>query len=74
LIEATPLVATAEYPYPSKVVDYSNDPLSSLISLEPDRLSHLAPASAPRAVVVQPPSYNESTITPASPLTELASK
>ncbi|GJT65094.1 hypothetical protein Tco_1016574 [Tanacetum coccineum] len=37
LIEATPLVATAEYPYPSKVVDHSNDPLSSLISLERDR-------------------------------------
>ncbi|GJS94814.1 hypothetical protein Tco_0801782 [Tanacetum coccineum] len=73
LIEATPLVVTAEYPYPSKVVDHSNDPLSSLISLEPDRLSHLVPASAPRAVVV-PPSYNESTITPASPLNELASK
>ncbi|GKD10691.1 hypothetical protein Tco_1190376, partial [Tanacetum coccineum] len=74
LIEATPLVATAKYPYPSKVVDHSNDPLSSLISLEPDRLSHLAPTSAPRAVVVPPPSYNESTITPASLLKELASK
>ncbi|GJZ31870.1 hypothetical protein Tco_0576917 [Tanacetum coccineum] len=73
LVEATPLVATVGYPYPDKVANHSDRPLSTLTSLELDRMACLVPAPTPRVVVVSLPYSKELTVTPASPNRELVS-
>ncbi|GKA17832.1 hypothetical protein Tco_0697669 [Tanacetum coccineum] len=71
LIEATPLVATTNYPFLNKIADYSACPLSALLELEPDRLVRLTAVPAPNVAIVSLPSPKESTMTLASSLVEL---
>nr|GFB53006.1 hypothetical protein [Tanacetum cinerariifolium] len=71
LIEATPLVATTDYPFLNMLVDHSDRPLSALLKLEPDRRARLAAVPTLNVVGVSPPSLKESTVTLASSSVEL---
>ncbi|GJW68793.1 hypothetical protein Tco_0123217 [Tanacetum coccineum] len=66
LIEATPLVATTNYPFLNKIADYSACPLSALLELELDRLVRSTIIPAPNVAIVSLPSSKESTMTLAS--------
>ncbi|GJU86530.1 60S ribosomal protein L11 [Tanacetum coccineum] len=74
LAEATPLVATTDYPFLNKVAAHSVQPLPVIIDLELDRLVCPAVVPAPRAAGVSPPFTKELIVTHAPSLVELFSK
>nr|GEY10586.1 hypothetical protein [Tanacetum cinerariifolium] len=55
LVEATPLVATTDYPFLNKVADHSTHPLYAIVDLEPDKMAHPAIVLAPMGAGVYPP-------------------
>nr|GEW23557.1 hypothetical protein [Tanacetum cinerariifolium] len=70
LLEATLLVATANYPFLRKITDRSAHPLSVLLELELEKLACPDVVPTPKVAGVCPPSPRDSTVTPASSYNE----
>ncbi|GKE34622.1 hypothetical protein Tco_1453944, partial [Tanacetum coccineum] len=62
LVEATPLVATTDYPFLKKIFDHAAHPLSAILNLEPENLARLEVIPSPKTTRVSPSLTRESTV------------